>query len=221
MKLFLKILRSLLPVLFCTASFGQYDYSDNVPPSQNPPAGLSPSEVPQFVTIGWDDNVRSGDADANGDAMRWILTFMKDKKNGDGTPARFNFYTNTTYFSNGAVDGPNLVKRIHNEANQDGHEVGNHTHSHNHGSNFSVAQWAADIGLCSEWLAKQTPSANAQPWETNANEGAGISANQIYGFRTPFLEYNNEVLTSKLQRSQNIFKLVTLRMNLHLLRSKI
>lgn len=193
MKNCLRLLWGLTLFFYSSIMLSQYDYSDNVSPSQNPPGGLSPSDVPQFVTIGWDDNARSGDADANGDALRWIINFMKNKTNPDGTPARFNFYSNSTYFSNGAVDGPNLVKRIHNEAYLDGHEIGNHTHSHPHGSSYSVAQWEAEITECTSWMIKPVPDASAQAWETNVSEGAGVLANDVLGFRTPFLEYNNEV----------------------------
>ncbi len=37
-----------------------YDYSDKVLPSQNPPGNLKAKQCPQFVTIGFDDNSKSG-----------------------------------------------------------------------------------------------------------------------------------------------------------------
>lgn len=173
-------------------------------PSKNPPKGFPVNNVPQLVTIGFDDNSRSGDAwnVTYPQSMRWILNFMKTKKNPagtgnlgtfDGTDARVSFFNNSTYMANGAVDGPNLVKRSFNEAYTDGHEVGNHSDGHPHGSAFSVGQWVNELQVCEDWHTKPVPPDTAQPWDQTPNNGAGIPKSDFVGFRTPFLECNDGV----------------------------
>ena len=44
----------------CTGGLGEWTGNDNVRASQNPPCGLAPDQVPQFVAIGWDDNGQVG-----------------------------------------------------------------------------------------------------------------------------------------------------------------
>lgn len=188
----------ILLVAFLTAA-------DNVAPSQNPPAGLAVQQVPQFVTIGFDDNSRSGDAAGDqGEltGMRWIMNFLSTRTNPagtgnpatyDGTPARVSFFNNSTYISTGAVDQPNLLKRNWNEAYLNGYEIGNHTHSHPHGENFSVDQWKAEISLCEEWHLKPLPDPNAPVWDSKSTEGPAIPGEAFAGFRTPFLEYGDNL----------------------------
>ncbi len=50
-----------------------YYYQDNRPASQEPPGGLAPSQVPQFVVLGFDDNY-------NQKGMQWVNSFMSGKK---------------------------------------------------------------------------------------------------------------------------------------------
>ena len=63
-------------------------------PSQSPPGGLTPAQVPQFVILGFDDNQYA-------DGMTNILNVYKGKSNPagsgnpltfDGTPAAASFY---------------------------------------------------------------------------------------------------------------------------------
>ncbi len=42
-------------------------------PQSIPPAGLKPNQVPQFVTIGFDDN-------SSIEGMDWIVNYLKSKK---------------------------------------------------------------------------------------------------------------------------------------------
>ncbi|KMQ50168.1 chitin deacetylase [Chitinispirillum alkaliphilum] len=183
--------------------------TDYQPWSQQPPGGLSVEQVPMFVTISWDDNARSGDGALDTGSyytsMRWILEFMRDRKNPpglgnaatyDGSPARASFYNNSTYMSAGAVDAPNLVKKIYHEAWVDGHEVANHTHSHGHGGNFSVDRWIQEIQLCEDWHLKPVPGPLVGPHDMTPNQGAGIPEADFVGFRAPFLEYNDNMFTA-------------------------
>jgi peptidoglycan/xylan/chitin deacetylase (PgdA/CDA1 family) len=135
------------------------------PPSQSPPGGLQPDNVPQFVVFGFDDQISPS-------AFRWVFKMFSGKTNPagtgqeatyDGTQTTASFYTNTKYGT-----------RYHLEAYNEGHEIGNHTHSHPDGSNASVASWENQINTCNTNLIN-----------------AGIPASAIKGFRCPFLLYNN------------------------------
>lgn len=123
-----------------------------------------------FVMIGFDDNPEV-------DPMTWIVDHMKDLRNPagtgqaatfDGEPARAAFYSNGKYF-----DPRPALGAIHHRAQVEGHEIGNHTHNHFHGSKFSRAEWAEEMEACRQALRR-----------------AGIKAGSMAGFRTPFLEYN-------------------------------
>src|SRR5439155_2542243 len=91
-------------------ALGGYSFTDHRAWSQSPPGGLSPSQVPQFVQIGFDDNFRSGLNTTPPSGMTWATNFFKPLKNPagsgkgatfDGTPVRVSFYSNTTYISGG------------------------------------------------------------------------------------------------------------------------
>lgn len=142
----------------------------DVPPSQSPPGGLQPSQVPQFVVFGFDDQI-------NASAFRWVFKMFSSKTNPagtgnkathDGTRASASFYTTTTYGT-----------QYHTEALGEGHEIGNHTQTHPDGSKFSVASWESQL---SQATGKLT--------------GAGIPKASITGFRAPFLLYNNNLFTA-------------------------
>lgn len=133
--------------------------SDQQSASAHPPAGLAVEHVPQFVMLGFDDN-------PDADAMAWIVDYLADKTNADGSPARAVFYTNGIYLA----DNPAL-QAIHRRARDEGHEIGNHTQHHEHGGEFTVAQWRAEMLVCQEAFAK-------------------IGITDVEGFRTPFLENN-------------------------------
>src|SRR5262249_36319064 len=60
--------------------------TDNLGAWSNPPAGLKPSQVPQFVMLGFDDN-------AYADGINWVVdTLFANRKNADGSPARATFF---------------------------------------------------------------------------------------------------------------------------------
>ena len=67
--------------------------------SLSPPAGLSASQVPQFVAITFDDNFGS-------EGMGWATNFFGSKTNPagsgnaatfDGTPVKTTYFHNSTY----------------------------------------------------------------------------------------------------------------------------
>ncbi len=120
--------------------------------------------------LGFDDN-------PDVEPMTWIVDHATALTNPagagqaatfDGAPVRFAFYSNGIYF-----DGKPELAAIHARALADGHEIGNHTHHHHHGGAFTVEQWREEIATCRAALV-----------------AAGIPADAMIGFRTPFLEYN-------------------------------
>ncbi|MCF6204835.1 MAG: putative Ig domain-containing protein [Methylococcaceae bacterium] len=195
--------------LFSISVSPAYDYSDNQPYSQLPPQGLSVSEVPLFVSIGFDDNSLSGLEDSGGTGgMTWILDFLRNKKNPaglgnpltfDSTPIRVSFFNTSKYQEEIVKDDPVFIKRAWNTALNDGHEVGIHTVNHLHGSQFNTAQWNTEIGGAITHLTKPFDE-NEQPGNSNSASGMGANLNNLYGFRTPFLEYNNETFSALVQQ---------------------
>ncbi len=110
--------------------------TDYLAPSQSPPCGLSASEVPMFVSLGFDDN---GDAEG----MRWVLEMTKARG------------VNVTFFNTSAYGAQPAVLDTWKQARRDGHEIGNHTVTHlpNHGGKgMSAEQWRPEIAGCTEFL---------------------------------------------------------------------
>ena len=156
-------------MIACSGAFSVFA-QDLMAPAQIPPAGLAVTEVPQFVMIGFDDN-------PDYDAMAWIIAFMAEKTNPvgqnqaatfDGLPARTAFYSNGKF-----LDQSRKLSELHQRAWRDGHELGNHTYEHEHGSAFTETDWISALRRHQSALAKLQISEDAQQ-----------------GFRTPYLEYN-------------------------------
>jgi hypothetical protein len=141
--------------------------ADNMPWSVNPPGGLTVAQAPMFVMIGFDDN-------SYADGINWFLDFIRNKKSKNGCPARVSFFLTSERASTNVVaqehqkaqDVVNAWKRAY----ADGHELGNHSNTHPHGTGLSKDQWVSEMTICNNFL-RQT-----------------IGASAAYGFRTPFLE---------------------------------
>ena len=184
---------------------GPWTGNDNVPPSQAPPFGLAPARVPMFVNLGWDDNAYSGLPGSGGTGgMSWAIAAYRGRTNPagrgnartyDGAPARASFYMTSTYAASWISESNAFVRRAWNAALADGHELGNHTHGHNHGGAFTVAQWRAELETCQDWLTR--PFDPAEPdFAPREAAGVGVPSDRIHGFRTPFLEYNDAALAA-------------------------
>ncbi|WP_081216020.1 hypothetical protein [Pseudoalteromonas luteoviolacea] len=178
----------------------KYDYSDNQPWSQMPPAQLRPVQVPLFISIGFDDN-------GSKEGMDWITNFTRQLQNAkgtnnaatfDGAPVRFSFYHTPSYIESIAND-PVGIKHAWRDAWLDGHEVGNHTWSHRDGgpdtNNFSEQEWAEELNITQNWLSKPF---DPNEINTGANDaaGPGVPVNEIIGFRTPYLNHNNALFSA-------------------------
>lgn len=82
-------------------------------PSVNPPGGLNPAQVPQFIVLGSDDN---------GSEVDWLVAELGKRKHLDGTPLHMSFYSNQ--------HGDASWVSAHNQLIQAGHELGLHTFHH-------------------------------------------------------------------------------------------
>jgi hypothetical protein len=178
----------------CATGLGPWTGNDNVAPSANPPCGLMPSQVPQLVNIGFDDNAYSGLPGTNGTGgMTWATDMARSRKNADGSPVHLSFYMTSVYADEWSSESQTFVKRAWRTALVDGHEIGNHTRSHSHGNAFSAAQWKAEMQACFDRLTR--PFDPDEPTHSPDNsKGIGALASDIVGFRTPFLEYNDATL---------------------------
>ncbi|KMQ49972.1 chitin deacetylase [Chitinispirillum alkaliphilum] len=174
--MFIKCLTFIISVL-SFAAYG-YDLSDNVAPSRNPPHGLSPSEVPQFIVLGSDDQ-------SSAEGMEWILDYIESRTNPDGSPVTMVFYSNSRNFSD-----PQIVQQ-HLRAVSMGCEIGNHTANHialeldwtpggdKVRKQMTLDDWRAEISECQEAIV----------------EVLGLPVESVAGFRTPFLAYNDSTFT--------------------------
>lgn len=148
-----------------------------VDPSTNPPGGLSVWQVPQFVSVTWDD-------DFSQDGVSWAISLYDTRFNPagtgssatfDATPVRTSFYYNSVY-----LDGTS--RPVWSATIAKGHEAGDHTVDHPSGTAFGVARWDREIVPCRNALADPTT-------------GIGVTAPDFIGFRAPFLEYNDNLFT--------------------------
>lgn len=164
------------------------------PPQQalrTPPGGLSPRQVPLFVSFGSDDNPYSGlPASGGGGGLHYLTQLFASRANPsgggdarsfDGRPLHYSFYVNTKYITPEGQEDPSLVMQSWREAIEQGHEIGVHTHSHPHGRDFGVSEWEREIQLCVDHLVRPA---------------LGVTRDQLTGFRTPFLEYGDPTLTA-------------------------
>lgn len=157
-------------------------YIDHRPPSDKPPGGLTPSQVPQFIVLGFDDNTKAV-------GMNWILDFLDSKTNPagtgnkatyDGTHLRSTFFHITRYLT---PQNRPLLDACR-KAVTTGHETAIHTDTHPHTLNAAVDFIENEITTCINKLTAAYPST-----------GIGCAPDTLCGYRGPFLEYNNKVLT--------------------------
>jgi peptidoglycan/xylan/chitin deacetylase (PgdA/CDA1 family) len=178
--------------------------TDRLDASASPPCDLDPASVPMFVGFGWDDNAYSGLEGSNGTGgMDWALKLFTSRTNPsgvgnertyDGTPTNAAFYFTATYIGTWIAESPTLVKKSWHAVLESGLEVGNHTFKHDHGAEFDKATWENEIGQCIDWLTKpfDPEEVSHTPDDT---KGVGVERESLYGFRTPFLEYNDATLS--------------------------
>jgi peptidoglycan/xylan/chitin deacetylase (PgdA/CDA1 family) len=183
----------------CTDGLGAWTGNDNVAPSADPPCGLLAAQVPQFVNIGFDDNAYSGlEGSAGTGGMTWAVEMLGARQNPDGSDVTGSFYLTSIYADQWQSESPTFVKRAWNAAMVQGHEIGNHTRSHSHGMAFDAATWMNEIQQNITFIS-QPFDPNEVNFSPDASKGIGVDPDDIVGFRTPFLEYNDATLSVEKQ----------------------
>ncbi|PKF51247.1 hypothetical protein AT251_05515 [Enterovibrio nigricans] len=140
--------------------------------------------------------------------MKWAIDLFKVRSNPagngnlatfDGTPARVSFYNTCTYGMDWTAENPVWVKKAWREAYLDGHEIGNHTvHHAPGGEKRSEADWYKEIKDCSDFLTRPyNPNESLQ--SPNASNGIGINPDDLKGFRTPFLKFNDNTFKAMIK----------------------
>lgn len=174
-----------------------YDYSDNVAPSQNPPAGLTADEVPQFVVFGFDDNYSPA-------AVEWLINFLAAKNNneGNGSTATYDGETpKVTFYHTGIAMWGEMQHAMWKKAEDAGHETANHTLSHGDGAAYTLEQWNAEIKGQTDKLIAALP------------DGMGSADSKIMGLRGPYLNYNSD--TFRALKEQNMIYDATIQEGFH------
>jgi peptidoglycan/xylan/chitin deacetylase (PgdA/CDA1 family) len=109
------------------------------------------------------------DDNPDAEAMAWATRILEER-GGVGS-----FYMTSSYGRSTDVQAAWRAARLA------GHEIGNHTVKHNDGKKFTAAQWETEVTGCTEFL-------------TSGGDGAVVPADQLVGFRTPYLGYNDATL---------------------------
>lgn len=194
-----------------------YDYTDNIEESKMPPGGLSVSQVPLFVVLGFDDNSRSGTAEGGG--IYWVDNMLSGKVNPtqstanvstfDGSDVKATFYCNLESFDGWQEDGPPHMKPAIKHIYDQGHEIANHTYSHWRNKTTptilsqSLDSWKGTITDNDNCAIKPYLSQDfldtAADWEIDqelesSTYGAGIPLDSIRGFRAPYLAYTDKTM---------------------------
>ncbi|MBI2931263.1 MAG: hypothetical protein HYY16_06400 [Planctomycetes bacterium] len=155
------------------------------PPSKEPPGGLLPSEVPQFITIGSDDN-------NSGDGVNFLVDELMDGRFNpagtdnpatfDGTPVRASFYFIGVHERAGG-----MVCDAHRNVYLKGHEIGVHGYAHEVG--FDEAGWREDVAKALDYLTRDYRCDD----DGNTINGLGVPRSEIHGWRTPMDAYSPEL----------------------------
>jgi hypothetical protein len=147
--------------------------AESLAPAQKAPLGQDPSKTPVLLSFGIDDNRFV-------EGFEWMQNELfkgrvnpagqGNKATFDGTPVRGTFYV-----IGNASHGWNWRMLY-----DDGHEISNHTWSHE----YNMSDLNADLSL--DEIHKAT--------QYLVND-AGIPISHIYGFRTPYLAHSNDATT--------------------------
>lgn len=176
-----------LAAIFLTLYITLIHAIDEVNYSTVPPDSMDPKTLPQLICLGFDDNkFYSG--------LTWVREMLQGKMNPrgignkatfDGTPVRASFYLvshefyilepqpwvyDTVEFMLG-----DSILAVRKELYTQGHEIANHTRTHNILSPvMNLEKWTREILSCSKYSVNNM----------------GIPPMEIYGFRTPYLDYS-------------------------------
>ena len=212
----MKLPRRLAALALLPTLLGNAQGADRLAWSASPPGGRSPSSVPQFVAITFDDNFGLEDEGATG-GVRAVLDYYGHHRNppGEGNPDNFDASPlRTTLFDTTIYMAPPQTRVPGGARGEDtsggnlaawraavaaGEEIDDHTVHHFDGGvvpvgigpccrarHWTVAQWTAEIGAARAMLVAP-------------GTGIGVAASAITGFRAPYLAYTDTMFTA-LQR---------------------
>lgn len=164
------------------------------------------TEIPQFVSIGFDDNGVSGYQEQNS-GMDWANRFFNSRENPiggnnlktyDGEKCSATYFCATTYIDNikKHYDDPELVKLSWQNAIRLGSEVGNHTHNHKSGKEFTVDEWVNEIEICNKFVKGNIYDSNE---DGDDLKRFGKNSCFMTGFRAPFLHLNDKTFEALLK----------------------
>ena len=184
-------------------------------PSKNPPCGLKVQDVPQLVSFTFDDNTYSGLPGSGAEGgIKFIIDTLTSRKNPlgsnkacfDGTDIAGTFYFKGNNARENPFEDDSLVKKALREAYEKGFEIGSHTYSHPHGLEFDEESepvkrtplidkkgWIEELNKSIDVLTK---SWNPTVKEHENEYGPGIQRKDITGFRTPFIEFNDDTFSA-------------------------
>ncbi|QUJ67554.1 glycoside hydrolase family 9 protein [Photobacterium sp. GJ3] len=140
-----------------------------MPSRKAPPGGLSPEKVPQFISLGTDDNSTEA-------GMDWLTNLHATRTNpaGTGNPLTYDGEPLTyTGFHTGFYTGASGAswKRSYDQGN----EAGNHTQNHKpDGHLFDYNTWKLENDTANDGIVS-----------------VGIPRNSLHGFRAPHLLPND------------------------------
>jgi hypothetical protein len=184
--------------------------------SRTPPGPRPANQIPQLVSITFEDNFGLAYPSSTG-CVKAVVDFYHGKMNPagagnaldfDGAPIAATFFDTSIYLVDdartvlGGKPGEDHMGRNRaawSAAASDGHEAADHTVNHFNGGvvnldvddccrarDWSVDDWKAEIGACRDALA-------------DPGTGVGVTAAEVSGFRTPFLGYNDHAFTALTQ----------------------
>ena len=153
----------------------------SVAPSILPPVGIDTEFAPQFVSLGFDDNVEVAGIDWTLAVLRLYTNHQGTGKSQtfDGTQVKASFFPTCS-----AADHNPEILTHWRKIWTDGHEVGNHTYDHGWGQHYDLSLWQAQMEACLNKLSAPYSSGDV-------NSGAGIVRADIQGFRAPYVVYND------------------------------
>ncbi|WP_337588487.1 polysaccharide deacetylase family protein [Vibrio mexicanus] len=178
--------RTIVPLIisafFAPLSLAEQGF-DAFPPSKESP--IATQVTPMFITLGFDDNL-----EING--LSWIMDLLANNHNPNGHDAYANRDLRASFFMHcePAMENED-VKTLWRQLVQIGHEVANHSQTHpddkvNYNplqSWMTAEQWQEEVTLCNKLLTRST-------------EEGGIGVETVFGFRAPFMTYNDNTLNA-------------------------
>ncbi len=156
----------------------------NVEPSQQSPIEIE--RTPMFISLGFDDNVTE-------DGLSWVVNMLASYNNPQGHDNYAGKPLTASFFVNCATArGNESITNLWKLMKYKSHEIGNHSESHpNDGAGTMTAeQWNNEIETCNRFL-------------TASEQDGGIGVEKVYGYRAPFLTYNDNVLTALVNNGIN------------------